>query len=144
MQRINLGARVTLSVFNHMPLFPINPPSHQPPLSLDLPLFLLPQVVLLRTDYSLTRSTILRLRELEYGILPNLKCYSFDINSQQAPVDLTDPEILACLRSRSDNGSPFALQYWTPDGKARCDMMFPIYADLDVLQMLVGYILPRH
>ena len=66
---------------------------------------------------------IIRLVDLEHRILPNPKCYSFDVETRPTFVDLAAPETLACLRSRFTNGSPFALQYWTPDGKAKCDMM---------------------
>ena len=118
-----------LLAFHEIPLSPINLPPRQSPMSLDLPLLRLPQVTVLRTDYSLIRNVILRLTDREDVILPNLKCYSFDIKIQPTSSDLAAPETLTCLRSRFKNGSPFALQYWTPDGEAKYDTMFQIYAD---------------
>jgi hypothetical protein len=117
LHRIRFGARVNLSTFHYLPLSPINPPPCQALLSsLDMSLLRLPQVAILRTDYSLVRSVILHLADLEDIILPSLKCYSFDIETQPASVGLAAPGALACLRSRFNNGSPFAFQYWTLDG----------------------------
>ena len=118
LQRTRLSAKISLSTFHCLPLSPDNTPPGQPPLSsLDPPLVRLPQVVVLRTDYSLVRSTILRLADLDHRILPNLKCYSFDTETQPTHADLAAPETMTCLRSRFDDGSPLALQYWTLDGE---------------------------
>jgi len=128
LRHTHLGATVGLSAFHHLPLSPVDLPPCQPAMSLNLPLFRLPQVALLRTDSSLARDVITQLANLEYMALPNLKCYSFDVETQPTSVDLA-PETMACLRSRFNNGSPFALQYWTPDGKAACNIMFSTYTD---------------
>ena len=121
LQLIRLGARIALSIFRYLPLIPTNLLSlhqHQtPPSSIDSPLFRLPQVAVLRTDYSLVRSVIHRLADPEHRILPNLKCYSFDIETLPMSVDTAIPETATCLRSRFHDGSPFAIQYWTVDGK---------------------------
>jgi len=126
LRRIRLDARVNLSIFHYFPLSPISPPTCQLPLfSPDLPLLRLPQVALLRTDHSLVRNVINCLADLDHRHLPNLKCYSFDVETQPTSVDLAAPEILACLQSRFSIGTPFALQYWTLDGKITCDLMLP-------------------
>jgi len=102
LQRIRLGARIELSLFHHLPLLPFKHPSlyrGDPPLALiDSPLFRLPQVTILRTDYSLLQATILRLADLEHMNLPNLKCYSFDIDTRPASVDFALPaETVTCF-----------------------------------------------
>lgn len=118
LRRIRLGTRISLSTFRYLPLSPAAaPPGRLTLSSLDPPLLLLPQVAVLRTDYSLVRSTILRLADLDHAILPNLKCYLFDVRRQPTETDLAAPETIACLRSRFNNGLPLALQYWTLDGK---------------------------
>jgi len=138
LRRVRLGARVNLSIFHYFPLSPISPPTCELPLfSPDLPLLRLPQVALLRTDHSLVQNVIQCLADLDHRLLPNLKCYSFDVGTQPASVDLAAPETLACLRSRFNDGIPFALQYWTLDGKIKYDLMLSIYADTKRSQMLI-------
>ena len=135
LQLIRLGLWVNLSTFHYPPLSPINPPPCQPPLSLiDIPLLRLPQVVILRTDYSLVRSVVLKLANLNHETLPNLKCYSFDIETQPTPVDISAPEMVSCLRSRFRNGSPLALQYWTLNGEITSGWSFLQLLILDGLQ----------
>lgn len=133
LRSICLGAEVAFSIFHYPPLSPTNLPSLQqcqaPLMSLDSPLFLLPQVMILKTDYSLVRSTILLLADPEHRILPNLKCYSFDIETLPTSVDPVVTETTTCLRSRFNNGSPFAIQYWTLDGKTQYDVTLPTPAD---------------
>jgi hypothetical protein len=75
LQRIRLSRRVELSIFNYLPLQPIDHPSiHYP--EPPSPSIHSPQVTVLRTDFSLAFSMIVRLADSEDVILPNLKCYS--------------------------------------------------------------------
>lgn len=133
LQRIRLGARVDLSIFHHLPLSPIELPSSCPCVTMsslaDSPLLRLPQVALLRTDHSLFQDMVVRLADPEHMILPNLKCYSFDVEMLPTSADLAAPETVTCLRSRFKNGAPLAMQYWTLDGKARSDVLLPMSAD---------------
>ena len=127
LRHIRFGPTVNLSISHHPPLSPAHPSPYLPPLSLfDLTFLRLPQVAILRTDYSLVRSVVLHLANPDQGVLPNLKCYSFDTEKQPISMDLMAPEIVACLRSRFSNGSPLALRYWTFDGTAKCGIVISI------------------
>ena len=130
-----LSSMVALSIFHYLSLLTINllllQQCQLPPSSIDSPLLWLPQVAVLRTDYSLVRSLMLCLADPENGILPNLKCYLFDIETLPTSVDPTIPETATGLRSRFNNGSPFAIQYWTLNGKtqSQSDVTPPTPAD---------------
>jgi hypothetical protein len=154
LQRIRLGARVELSVFHHLPLSPKSPllcRGEIPFTSIDSPFLQLPQVVTLRTDLPLVRGVMHHLADLEHMILPNLKCYSFDLESLPAFVDPPSPEAVVCLRSRFANGSPFAIQYWALDGETQRDEILRTCADarrsvddntMDIMTVLVKESLP--
>lgn len=130
LQRVRLSPRISLSAFHHLPLSHIHPPQCAPPLPFDLPIFRLSQVTVLTTDQSLVRGITLCLGDPECNIFPNLKCYSFDIRTQQTPVDLVAPEMRSCLRVRFSRGLPFALQYWALSGKCRSDAMSLLCTDI--------------
>lgn len=125
LQRTNLSTRIKLSIFRYSSSI-LGP--NAPLFAIDLALCL-PQVTILRTDDSLVQSILPRLTDPEH-ILPNLKCYSIRIEKQSAFADVMTPETTACLRSRLDRSSPFALQYWTPNGKAGLSPIFLIHADI--------------
>ena len=127
LRHIRLDPMINLSTFHHLPLSSANPPLCLPPSSFfDLPLLRLPQVAILRTDYSLVQDVVLHLANPNRGVLPNLKCYSFATETQPTSMDLTAPEMATCLRSRFSNGSPLALQYWTLHGTAECAIVLSI------------------
>ena len=140
LQRANVSARIDLSVFHHPPLSLDHPPSphrHKVPSSLiDTPLLQLPQVFVLRIDYSLVRGIVLHLADPENMVLPNLKCYLFNVEMLPTSVDEIIPETVTCLQFWFMTGSPFAIQYWTLDGEIQSDMIFPTCADSNNLQII--------
>ena len=121
LQRVRLGLRVELSIFNYLPSQLVDQPSiyypEPPSPSIYSPFLHLPQVTVLRTGYSLARSIMARLVDSEQAILPNLKCYSFDVEMSPTSMNPVAPEIATCLQSRFSSGLPFAIQYWEPNGK---------------------------
>lgn len=122
LQRVHLSPRVELSIFNYLPLQPVfNHPSilllEPPSTSIYSPFLDLPQVTVLRTDYSLACSIMARLADPEQAILPNLKCYSFDVEMSPATIHPAIPEIVTCLQSRLASRLPFAIQYWKLNGE---------------------------
>ena len=123
LQHVRLSPRVELSIFNYVPLQPVNHPSilflEPPSPSIYSPFLHLPQVSVLRTDHSLACTIMARLADPEQEILPNLKCYSFDVEMYPTSMDPAAPEIVTCLQSRFASGLPLAIQYWKPSGKIR-------------------------